>query len=148
MSTHTEILYQIIFSTKNRDTTLSKDKRKELYAYIWGILKNKKCHLYYMGGVEDHIHIITHLHPQVALADLVKDIKLSSSKYIDEMKLFKRFTGWQTGYAAFTYTSSAKEQLVDYVKNQENHHRTKSFKEELTELLKQHGIKYDEKHLF
>ena len=74
MSTYTQILYQIIFSTKNREQTLVAEHRKELFKYIWGILQNKKCHLYQMNGVEDHLHIFTHLHPSVALADLIKDI--------------------------------------------------------------------------
>ena len=77
MSTYTQILYQLVFSTKNKERTLIKDKREDLYRYIWGILKNQKCHLYRIGGVEDHIHIITHLHPSVALAKLIKDISAS-----------------------------------------------------------------------
>ena len=147
MSTFTQILYQIVFSTKNREKTLLKEQRKDLYSYVWGVLKNKKCHLYYMGGVEDHVHIITHLHPSVALSDLIKDIKLSSSDYIKNNNIFLTFNGWQVGYAAFTYAFSAKENLVNYVKNQEEHHKTKTFKEELIDLLKEHGIDYDEKYL-
>ena len=88
MSTYTQSLYQIIFSTKRREPTLSKDNRPELFKYIWGILKNKKCHLYRINGVEDHIHIITHLHQSVALAILVKDIKIASSMFIKEQGLF------------------------------------------------------------
>ena len=68
MSTFTQILYQIVYSTKYREKTLEAENRKELYKYIWGILNNNKCYLYQIGGIEDHIHIITHLHPSVALA--------------------------------------------------------------------------------
>ena len=74
MSTYTQILYQIVFSTKHRESTLEKENRPELYKYVWGITKNKKCHLYQIGGMADHVHIITHLHPSVALSDLIKDI--------------------------------------------------------------------------
>ena len=147
MSTYTQILYQIVYSTKFREKTLGAKNRKELYKYIWGILNNNKCHLYQIGGVEDHIHIITHLHPSVALADLVKDIKLASSDYINNKKIFSNFNGWQDGYAAFTYSIEAKENLINYVKNQEEHHKTKTFVEELKELLKEHKIEFDEKHL-
>lgn len=84
MSTYTQILYQIVFSTKNRERTLIKDNRKSLFKDIWGILKNKRCHLYRINGVEDHLHIITHIHPMISLSSLVKDIKLGSSSFIKE----------------------------------------------------------------
>ncbi len=147
MSTYTQILYQIVFSTKNRERTLTAGTRKELFQYIWGILQNKKCHLYQINGVEDHIHILTHLHPSVSLAGLIKDIKLASSKYIKEKNLFPDFTGWQNGYGAFTYSIDRKDILINYIKNQEEHHRRKTYKEEYIELLKEHGVAYDEKYL-
>ncbi len=147
MSTYTQILYQIVFSTKNRERTLISAHRKELFKYIWGILQNKKCHLYQMNGVEDHIHILTHLHPSVALSDLIKDIKLASSKFIKEQNIFPDFKGWQDGYGAFTYSIDRKDILINYIKNQEEHHRVKSFREEYTELLKEHGIEFEEKYL-
>ena len=100
-----------------------------------------------MNGIEDHIHIVTHIHPTVAPAALVKDIKLASSDYIKEKGLFPDFSGWQDGYGAFTYSYSAKNGLIEYVKNQEEHHKTKTFREELIELLKEHGVEFDEKYL-
>jgi REP element-mobilizing transposase RayT len=147
MSTYTQILYQIVFSTKNREQTLLKSKREGLYKYIWGVLKNKNCHLYRIGGVADHIHIITHIHPSVSLASLVKDIKLSSSGYIKTNQLFPDFNGWQNGYGGFTYSFRDKDYLIEYVKNQEQHHKMVTFKDELIELLKEHGIEFDEKYL-
>ena len=147
MSTYTQILYQIVFSTKYREPTLIKNNRDELFKYIWGVLKNKKCHLYRINGVEDHLHIVTHLHPSVSLSSLVKDIKVSSSLYIKEQNLFEEFTNWQDGYGAFTYSIKEKDRLIEYVKNQEEHHRIKTFKEEYIELLHEHGIEFDEKYL-
>jgi len=147
MSTYTQIIYQIVFTTKNRVPCLTKDNRESLYSYIWGIIKNKNCHLYRIGGVEDHIHIITHLHPSVALADLVKDIKTSSSAMIKAEKMFKHFTGWQIGYGAFTYSVEAKSNLINYVKNQEAHHKANDYKSELETLLEEHKIEYDKKYL-
>lgn len=147
MSTYTQILYQIVFSTKHREQVLQGENKKELYKYIWGILKNKKCHLYQIGGVADHIHIVTHLHPSVALSDLVKDIKLASSEHIKKENLFSNFGGWQEGYGAFTYTIKEKDNLINYVKNQEEHHRKKTFIEEYKELLIEHGVEFDEKYL-
>ena len=136
MSTYTQILYQIVYSTKNRERTLNRENRKELFQYMWGILKNKKCHLYHLNGIEDHLHIVTHLHPTIALSSLVKDLKLASSAFIKSKSLFSEFNGWQEGYAAFTYSINAKDNLIEYVKNQEDHHQQITFKEELISLLK------------
>jgi putative transposase len=147
MSTYTQILYQIVFTTKNRNPVMNTDNRKELYKYIWGILQNKKCHLYQINGVEDHLHILTHIHPSVAISDLVKDIKIASSKYIKENDLFPDFPGWQEGYGAFTYSIEAKENLIHYIKNQEEHHTKTTFREEYIALLKEHNIEFDEKYL-
>lgn len=147
MSTYTQIIYQIVFSTKNRERTLCRYKRDDLYKYIWGLLKNKSCHLYRIGGVEDHIHILTHLHPSVALSSLVKDIKIASSVFIKENKLFNNFNGWQEGYAAFTYSIREKDNLIEYIKNQEQHHAIISFSDESLQLLKEHQIEFDEKYL-
>ena len=147
MSNYTQILYQIVFSTKHRERTLVKEERPELFKDIWGILKNKKCHLYRINGVEDHIHIVTSIHPTIAIANLVKDIKLGSTSFIKEKKLFPAFNGWQDGYSAFTYHIESKDHLIEYVKNQEAHHATKTYKDELRALLKEHGIEFDEKYL-
>jgi putative transposase len=147
MSTYTQILYQIVYSTKSREHTLIQEGREELFRYISGILKKKKCHLYQIGGVSDHLHIITHLHPGIALADLVKDIKLASTGHIKNKNLFPLFNGWQDGYGAFTYSIDTKENLITYVKNQEEHHRMKTFSEEFKKLLQEHKIEFDEKYL-
>lgn len=105
------------------------------------------CHLYQLGGVEDHLHIITHLHPGIALSNLVKDIKLASTEHIKAKNLFPEFNGWQDGYGAFTYSIKDKDRLIAYARNQEDHHKTKTFKEEYIELLNEHGIEFDEKYL-
>ena len=147
MSTYTQILFQIVFSTKNRERTMKTEKRVELYKYIWGIMKNKKCHLYQIGGIEDHIHIVTHIHPTISLSALIKDIKVASSVYIKKESLFQNFTGWQDGYAAFTYSLSEKDKLVNYVKNQEEHHKVITYHEELKQLLIEQKIEFDEKYL-
>jgi len=148
MSTYTQILYQLVFSTKNREKTMITPEQEKLYRFIWGILKNKKCHLYQIGGVEDHLHIITHIHPTIAPAPLIKDIKLAATDFIKSENIFKNFRGWQEGYGAFTYSYSVKDTLINYVKNQHIHHKQFSFREEYIELLEEHGIAFDEKYLF
>lgn len=148
MSTYTQFLYQIVFSTKNRERTLIDQDRERLFRFIWGLLNKKNCHLYRINGVDDHIHIITHIHPMIAPAMLIKDIKLGTTDFIKQEKIFPKFTGWQDGYGAFTCTHSAKDHLIEYVKNQQEHHKKFSFKEEYIKLLEEHGIKYDERYLF
>ena len=147
MSTYTQILYQIVFSTKYRERTMIKKDRPELFRYITSLLKKKNCHVYRINGVDDHLHIITHLHPSVALADLVKDIKLSTTSLIKQKNIFPNFGGWQDGYGAFTYHIDAKNGLIEYVKKQEEHHRIKTFEEEYRQLLNEHKIEFDEKFL-
>ncbi|MDZ7767307.1 MAG: IS200/IS605 family transposase [Melioribacteraceae bacterium] len=147
MSTYTQILYHITFSTKQRKPSLHNENRSKLFKYIWGLLQNKNCHLYRINGVEDHIHIATHLHPTISLSDLIKDIKLSTTEFIKNEKIFSNFDGWQDGYGAFTHSFSEKDRLIEYVKNQEEHHKKTSFKEEYINLLKEHKIDFDEKFL-
>lgn len=126
---------------------MTSDGRSTLFRYITGIHKAKGCHLYRLNGIEDHIHIATQVHPSVALATLVKDIKLATSDFIKKESLFKNFGGWQDGYAAFTYSYKDKDALIEYVKNQEQHHKKLTFKEELIDLLNEHEIEFDEKYL-
>ena len=147
MSTYTQILYQIVFSTKNRERTLTKNNRDRVFKFMSGVLKNKKCHLYQIGGVEDHIHIITHLHPEVALSSLVKDLKLGTTNLIKTERLFNNFDGWQNGFGAFTYDIHSKERLIQYVMNQEEHHQKKDFLTEYKEILKEFEIEFEEKYL-
>ena len=127
---------------------LKKVNREQLFKYIWGISNNNNCHLYRINGVEDHLHIITHLHPSIALSDFVKDIKTATSIWIKQGNIFPTFDYWQVGYAAFTYSFDAKDDLIEYVKNQESHHESKLFIDELKELLAEHKIEYNEKYLW
>jgi REP element-mobilizing transposase RayT len=126
---------------------LSADRREDLFRYIWGILENKDCHLYRIGGVEDHVHILTGLHPTCSLADLVKDLKTSTSSWIKEQGLFLNFSHWQDGYGAFTVSHDDKDGVIEYIKNQVEHHRKVSFQDELRAFLMKHGVKFNEKYL-
>ena len=130
MSTYTQIYYHIVFSTKARKKCLTQERREDIFRYIWGIIRNKKCHLYRINGTEDDIHILTNLHPTICLSDLVKAIKVSSSKWIKENGVFSHFTHWQDGYGAFTDNNDGRERLIEYIKNQETHHKKVSFIDE------------------
>ncbi len=148
MSTYTQLLYQIVFSTKNREENMIESGQDRLYKYIAGILKNKDCHLYRINGVKEHIHIVSHIHPSIAIANLVKDIKISADDFIKDEKIFPHFNGWQIGYGAFSYSISAKDNLIEYVINQKEHHKKITFREEYMGLLKEHKIEFDERYLF
>ena len=126
---------------------IDRRKRQLLYKYIWGVLKNNHCIAYEINGVEDHIHIATHIHPTVSLSSLVKDIKVSSSLWIKKNNVFPNFNGWAIGYGAFTYTIKEKDALVNYIRNQEKHHMIKAFDEEYKELLKKHKVDFDPKFI-
>ncbi|WP_192348048.1 IS200/IS605 family transposase [Algoriphagus sp. Y33] len=147
MSTYTQLIYHIVFSTKHREPTLIKDHRPRLFASINQLLTNKNCLLYRINGVENHLHILTHVHPTVAISTLVKDIKLASHDLIKEEDIFPNFHGWQDGYGAFSETIKAKERLMNYIKNQEEHHRTISFVDEYKTLLKEYEIEFDPRYL-
>ncbi|WP_372846186.1 IS200/IS605 family transposase [Pontiella sp.] len=143
MSTYTQILYHIVFSTKNREPVLEKQKLGELYRYIGDIVQKRDGHLYGIGGAADHVHLLCSLHPAVALTDLVKEIKTATSSWIKSENIFPDFGYWQSGYGAFTCSPDAKEHVVQYIMNQERHHETESSPDELKRLLAESGIEYD-----
>jgi REP element-mobilizing transposase RayT len=147
MSTYTQIYYHITFSTKERRPTLDASRREDLFKYIWGVVRNHRTRLYRINGVADHIHLFTGLHPTVALADFIKDIKVASSAWVKENKVFPAFTHWQEGYGAFTVSARERNAVIDYVKRQVEHHQAVSFVDELRRLLVEADVKFDEKHL-
>ncbi len=147
MGTYRQIFYQLVFGTKNRKPTIAKAFDQELYKYIYGIIKNKNCKLYRINGIEDHIHIMSDLHPTVCLSDYVKDIKVASSIWMKESGKFPAFEGWQEGYGAFTYSVREKDVIINYIKNQKEHHKSESFYDEFKRLLIENEIEFDKKYL-
>ena len=147
MGTYRQIFYQIVFGTKNRKATIAREAGEDLYKYIWGVIKNKKCTLFRINGIEDHIHIMSDLHPSVSLSNYVKDIKIASSIWMKESGKFPAFEGWQEGYGAFTYSVREKDMIINYIKNQKEHHKTDNFQNEFRRLLIDNGVYFDEKYL-
>jgi len=145
MSSYRQILYHVIIHTKDNKKTLKQTYVKELYAYILGVIKNKNCVLYRINGIEDHIHFLSDLHPTIALANYIKDIKVSSSLWLKQSGKFHDFNGWADGYAALTYAWRDKDMIVKYIMNQQEHHKKESFTVEYKRLLEDHGIKIDER---
>ena len=145
MSSYRQILYHIIFRTKMSRRTLVEQYEKELYAYTMGIIKNKGCFLYRINGMEDHIHILSDLHPSIALADYLREIKSSTSIWLKQRGDFPHFEGWGDGYAALTCSWRDKDKIIAYIKNQKEHHKNETFEDELRRLLKEYGVDFDER---
>ena len=144
---YTQIDVHIVLRTKNSQKTISQHNVSELYQYIWGIVKNKKCHLYRINGIEDHIHILLSLHPTVALADLVKSIKVACSYWMKSHKDFSHFRSWGEGYAAFSCQHKNKDRVIEYIKNQQEHHKRESFKEEILRIFQEEEIEVNERFI-
>ncbi|MDR2682289.1 MAG: transposase, partial [Dysgonamonadaceae bacterium] len=119
-----------------------------LYKYIWGIVKKRQCVLYRINGTENHIHLLCDLHPSVALSDYIKEIKTASNKWIKASGCFPRFISWAEGYCALSYSYRDKERIVNYIKNQKEHHQKISFEDEYRALLQEFGIAFDERYVF
>lgn len=146
-NTFTQLLYHVVFSTKERRPLLRTERMEELFRYIWGIHHKLKCHLYRINGVADHIHILTHIHPTVAVSKYIQTVKSASTTWINDEGVFPHWLGWQDGYAAFTHSIGEKERLTNYVKSQQEHHQKISYLDERKTLLAEAGLPFDEKYL-
>lgn len=147
-NTYTQLYIQFVFAVKGRESLIKKEWKDELYKYITGIVQNNKSKMLAINGVSDHIHIFTGYKPSVSIPDLVKDIKVASSLWVNEKKLTKTRFNWQEGYGAFSYSRSQIDAVCKYIINQEAHHQKQTFREEYLEFLKQFEIEYEDKYLF
>lgn len=147
-NTFSQIYIQIVFSVKGRHNLIQKKWQEELYKYICGIVSGKQQKVFAIGGVGDHIHILVSLKPNISISDLVKEIKINSSKWINEKRFVYGKFQWQEGFGAFSYSHSQLDNVIEYINNQEQHHKKKTFKDEYIELLKKFNISIDEKFLF
>jgi len=145
MSAYRQILYHIVFRTKSSEKTINQIHSSVLHNYIRGIINNKNCVPFCINGMEDHIHILSDLHPSIALADFIKDIKVASSKWMKELGKFPNFKGWGIKYCALTYSYKERNILINYIQNQQEHHKKESFQDEINRLFREHGIDLDEK---
>jgi REP element-mobilizing transposase RayT len=143
---YTRLIYHIVFCTKYRKNTIPEAHEKELYAYIMGIIDNKKSKLYRIGGTENHIHLLVDMHPTFALSDFMKELKEYSSKWLAGNPNFPDFEGWAVSFAGFTYNLNDKQAIINYIKNQKKHHKTVSFEEEYRQFLIDNGIEIDERY--
>jgi REP element-mobilizing transposase RayT len=141
-----KLIYHIIYSTKLRRPLIHKAWRDRLYAYKHGIVENIGGRLHRAGGTEDHVHLVAELKNDLSVAQAVGKIKSNSTNWVHETIPQSRDFAWQIGYAAFTVSLSELPNVIQYVDNQEEHHRKLTFEEEFAAFLERHGIKYDPKH--
>ena len=146
--TFSQIYIQYVFAVKGRENLLLKPWRDEVFKYMSGIIKAKNQKPFIVNGVTDHVHVFVSVKPNTNLSDLVRDIKNNSSKFINEQKLIQGKFSWQEGYGAFSYGHSQIDNVYQYISNQEEHHKKKTFKEEYEDFLQKFEIEYDEKYLF
>lgn len=147
-NTYSQLYVQIVFAVKGRKNLISKQNREELHKYITGIVTNKKQKMLAVFAMPDHIHILVGIKTNISVSDLTRDIKASSSKFINEQKWMPIKFCWQEGFGAFSYSRSQIDTVIKYILNQEEHHKKKSFKEEYLKILQKFEIEYDEKYLF
>ncbi len=136
-------LYHIVFATKNREMTLSPNHIEELYRFIWSVITESNSSLYRIGGIANHIHILLKLNPTVALSTLVRDIKSRSSRWLKLSGNFPDFISWGAEYYASTIGFADKAPVIEYIKNQKEHHLCKSLDEEFKELMYSTGLDYN-----
>ena len=143
-----KIYVHIIFSVKNREPLIQDTIKDELFNYLGGICKNLECNPIQVGGYRDHVHILCILSKKVTLVKLLEDIKSSSSKWIKTKgEMFSNFY-WQSGYGAFSVNPTEIEVVKNYILNQEDHHKTKSFKNEYRAFLKKYDVQYNEEYVW
>jgi len=147
-NTYTQIHIQFIFAVKYRKGVILASWKDELYKYLTGIVQNNKHKMISINGMPDHIHLLAGIRLSQSISDLMKDLKGSSSKWINEKKFTKERFEWQEGYGAFSYGKSQVKNVISYIENQEKHHKRKSFKEEYLDFLKKFDVEFDDKYLF
>lgn len=147
-NTYTQIHIQAVFCVQDRDCIIKRSWKDELYKYITGIVQNNGHKVLEINGMPDHIHVFFGMRPNQSVSDLLQDIKGSSSQWINQKRFVKGRFSWQEGYGAFSYSKSHVGNVIEYIKNQDVHHRKKSFIEEYHDFLEKFEVDYDERYIF
>lgn len=143
-----KVILHVIFSTKNREPWLDADVRPRMHAYLATICRDLRANFVHVGGLADHVHIVTTLPRTVSQAQMIERIKKVFSKWIKSLSSRYRGFFWQRGYGAFSVSLSQLDAVLQYVEMQQEHHRTRTFQEEYRELLRRHGVNFDERYVW
>jgi REP element-mobilizing transposase RayT len=145
-STHLSLHYHLVFGTKDHEPLIASAWRDRLHAYLGGVIRTLGGVPEAVGGVADHVHLLVGLRATHTLADVLREIKSVSSAWVHEEVGVGSFA-WQEGYGVFTVSASQLENVRDYIQQQEEHHRTRSFREEYLALLQRHGVEFDDRYV-
>jgi REP element-mobilizing transposase RayT len=146
--TYSQVYIQIVFAVQGRQNFIKEHNREELQKYVTGLIQKRNQKLLAVYIMPDHVHLLVGIKPDIAVSDLVRDIKSISSQFIAEKKWIPFKFNWQEGYGAFSYSKSQIDFVVKYILNQENHHHKRTFREEYIDFLEKFEIKFNEKYLF
>ena len=147
-NTYHQIYLQFIFAVKYREALIHKSWSQTIFGVIGNLINETGCKVIIVNGVEDHVHCFLGLKPVVSIPELMKSVKAKSSKYINDHKLTNRRFEWQEGYGVFSYSHSQIENIYQYIANQEEHHKKKTFREEYLRFLKEFKVSFDERYIF
>lgn len=147
-NTYTQIHIQAVFAVKHRNGLILDDWSDDLYKYITGIIQNHTHKVLAINGMPDHIHCFFGMRPTQSISDLLQKVKECSTKWINDNNLTKKKFAWQEGYGAFSYSKSQCQSVIDYVRNQKEHHKGTQFLDEYIHLLEENEIEYDPKYIF
>ncbi|MDE0042149.1 MAG: IS200/IS605 family transposase [Candidatus Poribacteria bacterium] len=146
--TYTQLYIHVIFSVKGRQPLIPKQHKDELHKYITGIITNKKQKTMQINSMADHIHMLVSMSPDIPITDLVRDIKINSTKFINRKGWVTGKFAWQEGFAAFSYSHSQLKEVIAYIDDQEKHHSHKTFAGEYLEFLRRFDVPYNPKYVF
>ena len=147
-NTYTQIHIQFVFAVKFRNCVIQSAWKEELHKYITGIVQLHSHKLITINSMPDHVHVFIGMRPTQSVSDLMQDVKGSSSKWINDKNLTPNHFEWQEGYGAFSYSKSHIKNVIQYIENQEKHHRVKTFREKYIDFLEKFEIDYDERYIF
>ena len=146
-NTYTQIHIQTVFAVQNRQSLIRNEWKNELYKYITGIIQNNDHKVLQINGMPDHIHILFGMRPSQSLSDLMKEVKQDSSKWINKKGFVNGKFSWQVGFGAFSYAKSELPNVINYIKNQEEHHKIETFQDEYLRFLKEFEIEFDDRYI-
>jgi len=147
-NTYTQIYLHVVFAVEGRPNLITPEHNDELQKYITGILSGQKQKLIAINNMPDHLHLLIGIKPDIALSDLVRDVKAGSSKFINERHWVMGRFSWQEGFGAFSYSRSQLGAVIRYIANQQKHHTTTSFHDEYVVLLEKFGVEYNPRYIF
>jgi REP element-mobilizing transposase RayT len=138
----------VVFAVEWRQSLILPEHKEEILKYITGILRNKNQKLIEINSMPDHLHMLIGMEPDLALSDLVREVKKSSTRFVNEKRLVRGHFNWQEGFGAFSYSRSSLDAVIAYIRNQEKHHRKSSFRDEYMTLLRRFDLAFDVRYVF